>query len=112
MELRGMTLRSLQEGHLTAARIWRGLRIAAILGIVCLLFSASGRAQFDTGTIVGLVTDLSGAVIPNATATITNTGTGIGTTLHTGNDGSFVASGLPFGHYVVSATATNFGQAT
>ncbi|MGB8479688.1 MAG: TonB-dependent receptor [Acidobacteriaceae bacterium] len=88
-------------------------RIAAtVLGIICLLCSVPVLAQFDTGTIAGSVTDPSGAVVPHASVTITNTGTGIQTALQTDSNGSFVASGLSFGHYVVSATATNFGKAT
>jgi hypothetical protein len=77
-----------------------------------LLFVQPASAQFDTGTISGLVTDATGAVIPHSSVTITNTGTGIQTTANTDSSGSFVASGLPFGHYVVSATATGFGKAT
>jgi hypothetical protein len=77
-----------------------------------LLFTLPASAQFDTGTISGLVTDGTGAVIPHSSVTITNTGTGIQTTANTDSSGSFVASGLPFGHYVVSAIATGFGKAT
>lgn len=92
----------------TLGAMWLG----AVLGIVCLLFSVPALAQFDTGTIVGSVTDSSGAVVPNASVTITNTDTAIQTAEQTDSNGSFVASGLSFGHYVVSATATNFGKAT
>src|SRR5437762_10314614 len=75
-------------------------------------FSLPVSAQvFDTGTIGGMVTDPSGAVVPHATVTITNVGTGIRRTLQTDNGGSFVASALPFGSYVVSATASGFGEA-
>ena len=70
------------------------------------------RQQFDTGAISGLVTDATGAVIPHSSITITNMGTGIQTTASTDGNGSFAASGLPFGHYVVSATAASFGKAT
>ncbi len=86
--------------------------LVALLGLICLLFSLPASAQFDTGTISGLVTDATGAVIPQGSVTITNTGTGIQKTATTGDDGSFSASGLPFGHYVVSATAANFSKAT
>src|SRR6266699_6450081 len=83
------------------------------LGLICLLFSLPGSAQvFDTGTLGGLVTDPSGAVVPHASVTITNVGTGIQRTLQTDNGGSFVASALPFGSYVVSATASGFVTAT
>jgi hypothetical protein len=67
---------------------------------------------FDTGTITGAVVDPSGAAIPGATITIVNTGTGLQKSLHTDAAGNFVAPGLPFGNYVVSATATNFGNTT
>ena len=77
------------------------------------LFSLPVSAQvFDTGTLGGLVTDPSGAVVLHATVTITNVGTGIQRTLQTDSGGSFVASALPFGSYFVSATASGFGTAT
>src|ERR1700757_3957276 len=43
---------------------------------VCLFFSVDAFAQSDVGTIVGFVKDQSGAVVPNATVTITNEATG------------------------------------
>lgn len=86
--------------------------IVAVLALICLLFALPASAQFDTGSISGLVTDATGAVIPHSSVTITNTGTGIQTTASTDDGGSFAASGLPFGHYVLSASAANFGKAT
>lgn len=89
------------------------LRPLAFLALICLLFTLPVSAQvFDTATIAGLVTDPSGAAVPNATITITNLGTSIQRTLQTDNGGNFVASALPFGNYVVSATASGFGKAT
>lgn len=107
----GMTLGSRRAHLFTAGYKLGALRLSAVLAIICLLFSAPAWAQFDTGTIAGSVTDPSGAVIPHTTVTVTNTGTGIQTVLRTDSNGSFVASGLHFGHYVVLATATNFGKA-
>jgi len=75
------------------------------------LGSALANAQFDTGTIAGLVTDASGAVIPHATVTITNVGTSFKKTLQTDSGGDFIASALPSGNYVLSATASNFAEA-
>ncbi len=89
-----------------------GRSAAAVLGIICLLFSLPAFAQFDTGTINGTITDPSGAVVPNAAITVTNLNTSIRTTLQSNSSGSFVASALPFGRYVVSATASGFGPAT
>jgi len=68
-------------------------------------------AQFDTGTITGTVTDPSGAVVPHAAVTIVNTGTSIQRTLQADSNGSFVASAVPFGNYIVSATASGFKEA-
>jgi hypothetical protein len=70
-----------------------------------------GASTFDTGTIIGSVTDPMGAVIPHASVIITNTGTGIVTTATTGDNGLFTVPALPFGNYVVSASANQFGKA-
>ncbi len=93
----------------SAAFSWRWLAVIAAFVFICSLIASA--QQFDTGTITGLITDPSGAVVPNATVTITNTGTSRQTTLKTDNGGSFVASALPFGTYVVSANAANFAEA-
>jgi hypothetical protein len=83
-------------------------RIAALLLSVFILCATAAYAQFDTGTITGSVTDPSGAVVPNAKVTVTNTGTGIEKSYSTDTAGYFVASALPFGNYVVSATSSGF----
>src|SRR6266513_5529305 len=103
-----------RKAHLKSSRhSVKSLCPLLYLVLICFLFSLPVSAQvFDTGTIGGLVTDPSGAVVPQATVTITNVGTGIQRTLQTDNGGSFVASALPFGSYVVSATASAFGTAT
>lgn len=93
-------------------RAMKNSRCLVVLAILMLMFGASTAwAQFDTGTIAGSVTDPSGAVIPNATVTVTNTGTNVSKTVQTDNGGNFTASALPFGNYVVTSTASGFGQA-
>ena len=55
-------------------------RLARILTVViALLAPATALAQLDTGTIVGRVTDPSGAVLPGVTVTITLDATGVAT---------------------------------
>jgi hypothetical protein len=49
-------------------------------------------------------------VIPAATITITNVGTSVRKTLQTDSAGNFVASAMPSGNYVVSATASSFAE--
>src|SRR5690349_10038579 len=84
-------------------------RMVAIIGL-SLVFSVFANAQFDTGTISGSVADPTGAVIPDANITITNVGTSLQKKLKTDSAGNFVASAMPFGNYVVTAAASNFGE--
>jgi hypothetical protein len=67
-------------------------------------------AQFDTGTINGRVTDVSGAVVANAAITVENVGTGIPKNFVTDQNGNFVASSLPYGTYVVTTRASGFAE--
>ncbi len=61
-----------------------------------------------TGSIQGVVTDATGAVIPNATVTATNTATGVKTTRQTTGAGLYVLAPLPPGEYKITVSATNF----
>jgi hypothetical protein len=87
------------------------LRRLVLAVSLVLLASALASAQFDTGTITGLVTDATGAVVPNAAVTITNIETAFHRTLHTDSGGNFTASALPSGNYVLTASASNFAEA-
>src|SRR5438105_4162801 len=68
-----------------------------------LLFAQGGA----TGTILGTVTDQSGAVVPNATVQIMNVGTTITQQVRTTGSGDYSAP-LPPGIYRVSVQATGF----
>ena len=66
-------------------------------------------AQAPTGIITGTLTDESGAVIPNATITVTNKATGVvARTATTNAEGYFSAPALPAGDYEVKAEAQGF----
>lgn len=96
--------------------ISRDLWIVAF--VMCALFSfariasGQGAGTTDTGTIVGSVTDSTGAAIPHASVSAANTRTGIVTNVSTGDSGLFTVPALPFGDYVVSASAEHFGKAS
>ncbi len=60
------------------------------------------------GTISGIITDSSGAVIPGATVTVTNTQTNVSVTLQTNSAGVYNASNLNPGTYRVHAEANGF----
>jgi hypothetical protein len=65
-------------------------------------------AQNPTGSIKGTVTDQQGAVIPNATITVTNKATGVVRTATSGGDGIYLVSTLLPGEYEVKIEAQGF----
>jgi hypothetical protein len=85
---------------------------ALVLIAACLLLPISLAAQAVTGTILGVVTDDTGAVVPGATVTLTNTGTGATRTAVTDSAGEYTAPSLPTGKYTVVAELTGFKKVT
>ena len=65
-------------------------------------------AQAVSGTILGTVTDASGAVMANAKVTVVNEGTGLTRTVVADANGEFTAPSLPTGRYTVIAEASGF----
>jgi hypothetical protein len=65
-------------------------------------------AQAVTGTILGTVTDSTGAVMPGATVTLTNAGTGLVRSLTTNANGEYTAPSLPTGRYTVKGELSGF----
>ena len=78
------------------------------LPLLFFLASLAIHAQAPTGIILGTVTDASGAVVPNATVTVTNRETNIPRNLTSGSDGTFSAPALPPGQYEVKAELRGF----
>lgn len=74
-------------------------------------FIPAAYAQVDTGSILGTVTDQTGAVIPGAKVTLTNKGTGLSLSSKTGANGSYVFSPVKIGTYSVTAEAAGFNKA-
>ncbi len=66
------------------------------------------QASAQQATIVGTVTDPSGAAVPNAAVTITQHETGTVRNAVTGSDGQYVVPDLGIGHYSVKVDATGF----
>src|SRR5947209_7631504 len=65
-------------------------------------------AQNPTGAIRGPVTDPQGAIVPNATVTVTNKATGETRNINTGNDGIYAVENLLPGDYEVKIEAQGF----
>ena len=75
-----------------------------------LFFVVALHAQTITGNINGTVTDPSGAIIPGATVTATNTDTNETTAGTSNNDGLYDIRFLQVGHYTVTVVVSGFNQ--
>jgi len=90
----------------------RGVRLrgvfVALLAAIFLFCPVQSRAQQLTATLSGVVTDSSGAVIPRATITITQTTTNAVRTVQSDDSGNYAVTSLPAGTYNVSVSYSGF----
>jgi hypothetical protein len=91
----------------TAGSLGRHVRQSCLI-VAAFLLVLGTQALAQEATIVGTVTDPSGAAVTTATITITNNDTGVERTLPSNSDGQYVAPDLHIGHYTVRATAAGF----
>jgi hypothetical protein len=91
------------------ARVQRKIRYCA--AILAFLIAAALYSFGQEATIVGTVTDPSGAALPRVEVSITSVETGIVRASTTNDTGQYVAPGLPIGRYSVSAKAAGFSVA-
>src|ERR1700722_3550149 len=83
--------------------------LAVLLAFCCLApFSAPVAAQSTFGSISGSVTDASGAAMPDATVTLTNSATAAKQSLTTGPDGLYSFVDLNPGSYVLDVEKQGF----
>src|ERR1044071_7381315 len=64
--------------------------------------------QAVNATLVGTVTDASGAVVVNAKVTATESNTGVSRLVNTNESGNYTFTNLPPGVYIVSGEQTGF----
>ena len=76
--------------------------------LLVLLMTSSATAQINTATIVGSVSDQTGALIPGATVTIENVATQAERTAETDGVGNYSIESLPPGEYNMSVESTGF----
>jgi len=83
---------------------------ALCLSVLFMFFALGVRAhaQAVTGTIVGTITDGTGAVVPNATVVVSLTGQNTSHTITTNESGNYTQPDLPPGNYSVVITAQGF----
>ncbi|HTV01066.1 MAG TPA: carboxypeptidase regulatory-like domain-containing protein [Luteitalea sp.] len=88
-------------------RLFRPLFWAALLA----LCAAPARAQFDSATVLGFISDQSGGAMPGVTVTLTNPQTGIATTAVTDDRGQYQFLNVRVGTYSLKAELSGFTTA-
>jgi len=84
-----------------------GLSVVVVV-VLSLLFSVSMFGQAVNATLLGTVTDSTGAVVVGARVTLTEANTNVSRKGQTNESGNFVFSDLPPGNYLVTAEMTGF----
>src|ERR1700691_4481751 len=84
-----------------------GLCVVAVV-LLSLLFSVSLFGQAVNATLLGSVSDVSGASVANAKVTLTESNTNVSRTAQTNESGNFVFPDLPPGNYTVAVEMTGF----
>ncbi|PYU56748.1 MAG: hypothetical protein DMG56_23365, partial [Acidobacteria bacterium] len=101
-----MNRKAISSGFLRAS-----LTMTAALWLL-LLSAQPLRAQVDTGTLLGTVTDASGAPVNGAKVTLTNEGTSAALSTSTGPDGSYKFTPVKIGSYKLTASLQGFQTMT
>jgi hypothetical protein len=84
--------------------------LSVLLVVLLGFLSASAQVDYSTGTLRGTITDPQGAVVSEATVTVTNPATGVTKTAKTGSDGAYRVPALPPGTYQITIDARGFSK--
>jgi hypothetical protein len=84
------------------------LRLIRALLALCLLAAMPAYSQAVSATLLGTVTDSSGAVVPNAKVTVTEINTGVARTSQTNESGNYTFPDLAPGQYAVTVESQGF----
>ncbi|HYW48483.1 MAG TPA: TonB-dependent receptor [Bryobacteraceae bacterium] len=84
------------------------IRTMCVLLALALVCAGMAYSQAVNATLLGTVTDATGAVVPNAKVTLTEQNTGVSHTAQTNDSGNFTFPDLPPGRYTVSAESQGF----
>ena len=105
-----MSLRALWPGFFTEEGdlMRKAIVSTSFLGVVwlaCMSFAIPVYGQSDVGTIVGFVSDQSGAIVPGASVTIRNEGTAAEQTVTADARGRYTVPNLRPADYTMSVEA-------
>ena len=88
-------------------KLWH-MSMAVLLGTILLGFSAPVKGQAVNATLLGTVTDTSGAVVAAAKVTATEMKTGLSRSTTTNDSGNYLFADLPPGQYEVATEKPGF----
>ena len=78
--------------------------------VICCALVIPLRIAAQEATVVGTVTDQTGAAVPNVSVTLTNTETGVTRTITTNSSGEYVLPELHIGKYTATASGSGFSN--
>jgi hypothetical protein len=91
----------------------RDLRSICVLCALLLLLTAGpGYSQAVNATLLGSVTDSSGAIVPNAKVTVTEVNTGVNRSGQTNESGNYTFPDLAPGQYSITVELSGFKKET
>jgi outer membrane receptor protein involved in Fe transport len=79
--------------------------------LMCVAVAAPAWAQFETGSVVGTLKDATGAVVPGAKVTLTNTQTGVTNEKTSDENGNYEFFTVRPGTYVITGEKAGFSIA-
>jgi hypothetical protein len=96
------------EHHLAISWVKRLAFFSTAAGLLFFAVPSRLQAQVDTGSILGTVTDASGASVTGAKVTLINEGTGAELSTTTGADGGYKFTPVRIGSYKLSVSLQGF----
>src|SRR3977135_2973420 len=89
-------------------RLEKSRRTLLGLLLVLCMFTPTMEAQGVFGTLTGIVSDPSGAVVPNASVKLRDAGSGSERTTVTDNQGYYTFASVPVGTYILTVELAGF----
>jgi hypothetical protein len=85
--------------------------VVFFFGLLMAIGCTKAMAQYEDGSLIGTIRDASGAVVGNATVTVTNVNTGIVMKVASNSSGDYEVPALRVGVYTIEAEASGFAPA-
>jgi hypothetical protein len=100
--------RRVRKNHAPLFVFVRVVLVLVLCGVVPSVVPGWAAAQQGLGTILGTVTDSTGAALPGASIEVKNLGTGVAVSLVSNQDGAYSAPNLLVGTYTVKVALEGF----